>query len=148
VVEVASMLGNEPFSDRPACVCPALRAFLHGYNDNLPDDLRQELYGLASDIVGTRTPALITAWRARLCIDWARSLAAIAGVSPRFRGWTLENCELAGASAALMARRDPWSHRQTLAFIHWLAHARSPRDLRAGFLVAGPPAAGVLAGVV
>jgi hypothetical protein len=44
VLELASMLNGEPFSDRPPSVCPALREFLQGYNDGLPDDLRQELF--------------------------------------------------------------------------------------------------------
>ena len=141
MVEVASMLAGEPFSDRPACVCPALRSFLHGYNDNLPGDMRQDLFGLASDIVDTRTSPLITAWRAGLCVDWARSLAALGGVQPRFRGWTLQNCELAGVCAAQMARRDAWFHARTMAFIRWLAHARSPRTLMAGFEATEPGSA-------
>jgi hypothetical protein len=129
VVELASMLNDEPFSDRPSSVCPALREFLHSYNDDLPDHLRQELYGLASEIVGTRSPAPVTAWRARLCIDWARSLAPLEDVPTRFREWTLTNCSLAGEYAALAARRDAWCHRQTVAFFRWLAHARAPAAL-------------------
>lgn len=130
VLEVASMLGHEPFSDSPKSVCPALREFLHSYNDGLPDHLRQELYGLAGEIVGTRAPAHVTAWRTRLCVDWGRSLAAIEDVSTRFPGWTLSNCALAGKYSARAARRDPWCHRQTVAFFGWLAHARSPTEVR------------------
>jgi hypothetical protein len=126
VVELASMLSHEPFSDRPTSVCPALREFLHSYNDGLPDYLRQELYGLASEIVGTRSPAQVTAWRARLCVDWGRSLAALGGVPTRFREWTLTNCSLAGEYSARVACDDSWCHRQTVAFFRWLAHARAP----------------------
>lgn len=45
VLELASMLNREPFSDRPRSVCPALRESLQGYNEGLPDDLRPELFG-------------------------------------------------------------------------------------------------------
>lgn len=126
VVELASLLNDEPFSDRPRSVCPAMREFLHGYNDGLPDQMRQELYGLAADIVGTHSPAQVTAWRAGLCVEWARSLAPLENISTSFRQWTLGNCALAGKYSARAARRDRWCHRQTLAFFRWLAHARPP----------------------
>ncbi len=127
VMELASLLADEPFSDRPASVCPALREFLQGYNDRLPDQLRQDLYALASDVVGTRGPARLTAWRARLCIGWGTSQALLENVSTNFGPWTLANCALAGSYSARAARRDRWCHGQTLAFFTWLAHARSPR---------------------
>jgi hypothetical protein len=126
VVELASLLSGEPFSDRPKSVCPALRSFLHGYNDGLPDHLRQDLYGLGSDIVGTRSIAAVTAWRARLCLGWGKSLAPLASVPTCFEQYALGNCLLAGTYSAQAARRDRWFHRQTLAFFHWLANARAP----------------------
>jgi hypothetical protein len=126
VVELASLLSGEPFSDRPASVCPALRSFLHGYNDALVDHLRQDLYGLASDIVDTRSIARVTAWRARLCVGWGSSLAPLAGLSPVLGGSTLAQCTEAGIWSAQASRRVGWCHRQTLAFFRWLADARSP----------------------
>lgn len=125
-MELASLLADEPFSDSPASVCPALREFLQSYNDGLPDHLRQELYALASDVVGTRGPARITAWRGRLCVAWGGSQALLENVSTSFGRWTLANCALAGSYSARAARRNRWCHRQTLAFLTWLAHARSP----------------------
>ena len=124
LLELASMLGHEQFSDRPASVCPALREFLQGYNDGLHEERRQELYPLASEIVGSRSTAPVTGWRARLCIDWGRSLADLTGVRARFNNWTLANCALAGSYSALAVERDPWLHGQTLQFFRWLAHAR------------------------
>jgi hypothetical protein len=124
IVELASLLSGERFSDRPSSVCPALRSFLHGYNDALADRLRQDLYGLASDIVGTRSVARVTAWRARLCVGWGGSIAPLVGLSPSFYGSTLANCTEAGIYAAQAAGRERWCHRQTLEFFRWLANAR------------------------
>jgi hypothetical protein len=140
VLELASMLNGEPFSDRPRSVCPALREFLQGYNDGLPDDLRQELYALASDIVDTHATPAVTAWRARLCIGWARSVAAIEGVPTRFPGPTLNDCGRAGGYAARVARSNRWCHTQTLQFFTWLARTRSGRQ---AIPVPLPPAAPV-----
>jgi hypothetical protein len=138
VLELASMLGGEPFSDRPASVCPALREFLQGYNDGLPDVLRQELFGLAADIVGTHAPPPVTAWRARLCVDWARSVAAIEGITTEFEGSTLATCAQAGAYTAEVARSNPWCHSQTVAFFTWIARRSTPQTLSP---VPLPPAA-------
>jgi hypothetical protein len=129
VLELASMLNGEPFSDRPRSVCPALREFLQGYNDGLPDDLRQELFGLAADIVDTHAPPHVTAWRSRLCVDWARSVAGIENVSTTFNGSTLSNCAHAGRYAARVASSNPWCHTQTVAFFTWLARRSTPQTL-------------------
>jgi hypothetical protein len=129
VLELASMLSGEPFSDRPPSVCPALREFLQGYNDGLPDDLRQELFGLAADIVETHAPPPVTAWRARLCMDWARSVAGIEGIATEFEGSTLATCAQAGAYTADVARSNPWCHSQTVAFFTWIARRSTPQTL-------------------
>jgi hypothetical protein len=54
VMELASMLAGERFSDRPAAVCPMLGALMRAYNDVADDDGRQALYPYASDCVGTK----------------------------------------------------------------------------------------------
>ena len=36
VMELASMLAGEPFSDHPGSACPVIGAFLRAYNDGLP----------------------------------------------------------------------------------------------------------------
>jgi hypothetical protein len=127
VLELASMLGQEPFSDHPNSVCPALREFLQGYNDGVPDELRHALLPLASEIVGSRSPAQVTAWRARLSVDWGRSAARLVGIRTRFGTFTLENCAHAGRYAALAAGQDIRLHERTVMFFQWLAQARSPR---------------------
>src|SRR5665213_3274740 len=139
VLELAAMLNGEPFSDRPRSVCPALREFLQGYNDGLPDDLRQELFGLASDIVDTHAPPRVTAWRARLCVDWARSVAGIESISTKFKGSTLSNCARAGRYAAQVARDNPWCHSQTVAFFTWMARRSMPQALSPVPLPPAPP---------
>jgi hypothetical protein len=74
VMEVASMLAGETFSDRPAAVCPIVAAFLRAYNDAIDDRRRQDLYRYASAAVGTRASAAVTRRRAQRCLDELRAL--------------------------------------------------------------------------
>jgi hypothetical protein len=73
VMELASMLAGEEFSDHPRSVCPVVAGFLRSYNDGIDDDDRGDLYRFAAEAVGTRSGAEITAARARLCRDWLLS---------------------------------------------------------------------------
>jgi hypothetical protein len=73
VMELASMLAGEDFSDRPASVCPVLGAFLRAYNDAVDDRRRQDLYRYASAAVGTRGSMDLTRRRARRCLDELRA---------------------------------------------------------------------------
>ena len=52
-MEFVAHLGGEEHSDRPKCVDPALRRFVIGLNDNLPDDLRQQLRPYLARMIGT-----------------------------------------------------------------------------------------------
>jgi hypothetical protein len=54
VIELASMLAGEPFSDRPKSVCRVIASFLRAYNDAVDDKRRQDLYRCAAQVVGTR----------------------------------------------------------------------------------------------
>src|SRR5205085_11080105 len=63
VLELASMLGGEPFSDHPNSVCPVIGSFLRDYNDSVSDERRQDLYRYTAAVVGTR--ASMRAQRAR-----------------------------------------------------------------------------------
>ena len=74
VMELASMLAGEPFTDRPAAVCPVVAAYLRAYNDAVDDRRRQDLYGYAAAAVGTRAPADVTRRRAQRCLDELRAL--------------------------------------------------------------------------
>jgi hypothetical protein len=76
VMELASMLGGETFSDRPRSVCPVVAGFLRGYNDLVDDDRRQDLYRYASAVVGSAGDR-VTRWRRRRLLHrWARGVAA------------------------------------------------------------------------
>jgi hypothetical protein len=160
VIELASMLRGRRFSDREPCVDPAIGAFLWGYHDHLSDELRQNLYGCAAQVLHTRGDDELAARRAAMCRTWARQarslrprrLVLLRGVymhviwSLRFRrrgSVDLADCELAGAYAASMARRDRAWHTWTLGFIDTLCRVGSakPPDER----VISPPRAPVTA---
>src|SRR4051794_3252337 len=74
VMELASMLAGEPFSDSPHCVSPVIGGFLRTYNDGIDDRLRQDLYRFAAEVVDTRANAALEQRRASQCIGWAASL--------------------------------------------------------------------------
>ena len=57
VMELASMLAGERFTDHPASVCPVIGSFLRAYNDLVDHGRRQGLYELASLVVGSRASA-------------------------------------------------------------------------------------------
>lgn len=80
VMELASMLSGEPFSDHPACVCPVIGSFLRAYNDSVDDGRRQDLYAYASRVVGTRGSAEVQRARAERLLAWSTQL--------RQRRWT------------------------------------------------------------
>jgi hypothetical protein len=71
VMELASMLAGEQFSDHPACACPVIGSFLRAYNDSIDDEHRQDLYAYASKIVGTRSGAQVQRARAARLFEWA-----------------------------------------------------------------------------
>jgi hypothetical protein len=74
VMELASMLAGEPFTDRPACVCPVIGSFLREYNDRIDDRRRQDLYQYASTIVGTRGTAEVEQARAERLAAWSAEM--------------------------------------------------------------------------
>jgi len=80
VMELASMLAGEQFSDHPASVCPVIGSFLRAYNDSVDDGRRQDLYSYASKVVGTRTSADGQRARAERLLQWAAEV--------RQRRWT------------------------------------------------------------
>src|ERR671934_677049 len=72
VMELASMLAHEPFSDRARSVSPTIGAFLRTYNDGLDDVRRQDLYPVAAAIVGTAGRRAIERERVNRCLAFAR----------------------------------------------------------------------------
>ncbi len=71
VMELASMLAGEQFTDHPDSVCPAIGSFLRAYNDSVNDGRRQDLYVYASRVVGSRGSIEVQRARARRLVAWA-----------------------------------------------------------------------------
>src|SRR3954471_12734136 len=76
VMEVASMLAEEPFSDEPRCVCPVIAEFLRTYNDQVDNERRQDLFAYASLVVDTNEGVAAERRRANMCLDWWLKVSA------------------------------------------------------------------------
>ena len=85
VMELASMIAGEPFTDRPATSCRVIAALLRGYNDSVGGDQRQQLRRFASDVVGTRGSEALEL--ARLQRAFAAFDALEAGQRHKLRRW-------------------------------------------------------------
>lgn len=71
VMELASILAGERFSDRPQAVSSSIAAFMRGYNDGVDDSRRQTLKRFASATIGTVATRTVEKRRRRhicLCI--------------------------------------------------------------------------------
>ena len=101
VMELASMLAGEPFSDHPAAVCPVVGSFLRAYNDSIDDPRRQDLYAYAARVVGSRTAISTQRDRAERLADWAFDMQR--------RQWTSRYLPLARLRMASL-RRQPSAH--------------------------------------
>ena len=129
-MELVSMLAGTSFSDRCARVCPAIAAFVRGYNDSIDDRRRQDLIRLAPDLIDTRASESTTGRRAMRC----RRFACEAYAARRFRFGRPRfphrqralNVEMAGRIVAETACRHPGWHQRTLEFIRALAQTRAP----------------------
>ena len=80
VMELASMLAGEPFTDHPTSVSPAIAGFLRAYNDSVDDVRRQDLYAYAALVVGSRRTSEVELARSKRLQTWA-------GEVGRARGW-------------------------------------------------------------
>lgn len=74
VMELASLLAGENFSDHPLSVSQSIAAFLRRYNDMLDDTRRQDLYAYASRVVGTRGTRHVENLRAERLARWAHEV--------------------------------------------------------------------------
>jgi hypothetical protein len=123
VMELASMLAGEPFSDHPVSVCPVIGSFLRADNDSIDDDRRQDLYPYAAEAVGSRASARVQEERAERLTAWA------AAQRPRRRlrlfsrpcwaalgaGTTPERVGILAVQA--IPKRDPTIHARVLGLI-------------------------------
>jgi hypothetical protein len=113
VMELASMLAHEPFSDRARCIAPTIGAFLRTYNDGLDDDRRQDLYPVAAAIVGTTARRSVERERVNRCLAFAREHGRLPG---RRAALGLATPGAAGAWAARTAL-DAGAHEEALALV-------------------------------
>lgn len=132
VVELASMLAGERFSDHPPTVCPVIAGFLRGYNDLMPEQDLPQLYPIAARVVGTAGPKWVRRERARRLIEWSREpdgRARRRRFYLRFETWDL--IALPAVKAAL--RLDPERRRVEVARLidELVAIRERPRDDRA-----------------
>lgn len=74
VMELASMLAGEPFTDHPASVCPVIGSFLRAYNDSVDENRRQSLYEYASMVVGSRACGKTQQARAARLAEWGQEM--------------------------------------------------------------------------
>jgi len=71
VMELASMLAGEGFTDHPRSVSRPIASFLRGYNDLLDDRRREDLYRYAARTVGTADTYAVDEARAARLLAWA-----------------------------------------------------------------------------
>jgi hypothetical protein len=114
VMELASMLAHEPFSDRARSVSPTIGAFLRTYNDGLDDGRRQDLYPVAAAIVGTAVRPAVERERINRCLAFARQFGA--QMPGRRAALGLATPEAAGAWAARTAL-EAGVHDEALALV-------------------------------
>src|SRR4051794_35742743 len=107
VMELASMLAGEPFSDRPRSVSRTLAATLRGYNDGLDDVRRQALKHYAAAAIGTACGRDAERRRRRLLRAWTGELRGTGGVMAALgrRLAAIDPAQVA-SNVALRVRRD------------------------------------------
>src|SRR5262245_47275834 len=71
VMELASMLADEPFRDRSPSISPTIGAFLRTYNDGIDEERRQDLYSVAALIVGSASRRAVERERVNRCLEFA-----------------------------------------------------------------------------
>src|SRR3954453_17503422 len=133
VMELASVLAGERFSDRPRAVSPTIADLLRGYNDGLDDARRQSLKRLASECVGT-SDGRSAERRRRLLLRRAFPVAAGPGVPlPR---WLQQSAGADPYHAArnlgrsVAATNDDALHARALAVIDELVAVTAPAAIR------------------
>ena len=120
VMELASMLAHERFTDRPRCACPVIGAFLRGYNDTVDDRTRQALFPFAAAVVGTAGDDAVRTRRlerlvAELHTVAGRRLVGRRRVPPRLQGLDGElDRAAADLARALWRQRKHGGHERAL----------------------------------
>jgi hypothetical protein len=137
VMELASMLAGEPFTDHPQSVSAPIASFLRRYNDLLDDRRRQDLYPYASKVVGTASRPQVELARVRRLMAWADQMWASRRWPLRCRLGGLRRSrartnhpELAGSYAVrALPRMSAATHAAALALVDELIAMGSPQAL-------------------
>jgi hypothetical protein len=114
VMELASMLADEPFSDRARSISPTIGALLRTYNDGLDDVRRQDLYAVAAAIVGTAARRVVERERIDRCLAFVRQHGA--HLPGRRAALGVATPEAAGALAA-RAALEAGAHDEALSLV-------------------------------
>jgi hypothetical protein len=104
VMELASQLAGERFSDHPKSVSPVIGGLLRSYNDAIDDTRRQALLRYAALVVGTRAAPEAEFARARRCLEWAAERSGRRPSRWRLALARLHHLGPAGAEAAECVR--------------------------------------------
>ncbi len=137
VMELASMLAGEPFSDQPASVCPVIGSFLRAYNDSIDDGRRQDLYGYAAKVVGSRAAEQVQQARVRRLTEWGlqqqrRRWTRLLPRRLRSLAWMPELDVIGPQVVRAIAQHDERSHAEALALIDELLRTDTPRSADPG----------------
>ena len=134
VMELASMLAGEPFSDHPISVCPVIGSFLRAYNDSIDDEHRQDLYPYAAKVVGSRASEEVRERRTQRLAEWTASMKRRRARRSRlFRmpSWAVFGPAASPGQVGVLAvhaipKHDPRVHGEVLAVIDELLKVRPP----------------------
>jgi hypothetical protein len=74
VMELASYLAGEEWSDEPECVSPVIGSFLRMWNDDLDDAARQALEPYAARVLGTRGSMARDLECANMAAEWVEGI--------------------------------------------------------------------------
>jgi hypothetical protein len=144
VMELASMLAGEPFSDRPACACPVTAALLRAYNDAVDDRRRQTLFGVAAEVVDTAPAPDVLARRVDHLLAWALARTGrghawrrfLLRASVRAEDWDT----LGRETVRTLGRLDDHRHLQVHALVRELLAIGAPPPAPADAAVRPAPA--------
>jgi hypothetical protein len=138
VMELASMLAGEPFTDHPQSVSAPIASFLRRYNDLLDDRRRQDLYPYAAKVVGTASTPEVELARVQRLMAWADEMWATRRWPMRCRLGGLRRSrartnhpELAGSYAVrALPRMSDATHVAARALVDELIAMGAPQRLR------------------
>ena len=150
VMELASMLAGEPFSDHPASVSPVIGSLLRAYNDSIDDGRRQALYAYAAKVVDSLASAEVEQRRIEHVTSWMfkpdsrrfrfRLPARLRAVSPR------PPLDVLAASAVRSLRtHNEQTHAEMLALVDSLLAMGTPAQTAPDIAAAPTPDRGARA---